>query len=290
MNAELESLPVEENADSADAQSRPLWIPILGYIVLSSGMVSLAEMVGNWFSHGEGGDLGFLGIWIGVGLIQYHWGSAKVFSGMLIFIGIFTLIFTGLALDHPNEIEGTNWFPGWTYGMLATTLLVGLICVSLTAVTATCVLRAKRHFSNEEAHFSPRDIPLRQVPVAVALTLLAAGYGIARFQWNEREDLIQHIDHFEFLVYPIDAETGELLVGATSFSLGECESPGMARFLSMTSVTGGMSYEYLATPPLTVNLTLKRDGYEEREVSIVLEHVWGNQPIEVKMRKIRPLP
>jgi hypothetical protein len=290
-NPQTAPTPSPASSSVPDLASKPIWIPLVGYLVCASGLHSLGMMVASWTMQYPAWNLGVIGIWMGAGMVQYHWRSARTFAAvcflMALFIGLLARL-TGADFTLRNTVGlmGVEKMLPYSVNKVAVAaIFFGLLFLG------GLILSAKPHFNNRNAKFHPRDIPRHSVPVAALLVLLATSSTLGEYRWIREEQLLQNIQAWTVHVQAFDAETGEDITALTSFGAEALPNGGICRRQQLGRMLIGETWRvgYSATPPLRGAVNLFAEGYQSvREYFTDSYADGGSKLIKVEMRRLRP--
>ncbi len=263
-------------------QPKPLWIPIIGYLIMAGGLSSFGSMMVSFVTDSTQIDLGFLFIWAGVGFIQHHRGSAKFIAGCSILLSLIGLCFVVAAIFFPKGIEGPNFFGDAAYGVRASAAIIGLVIAALPAWLAKTIHRNKDLFTNTEATFNPKDLNRSHIPPIATIVVLVILLSLTEYTMHRQEKLVGEIEFYEVLVHPTDAETGEVMTTNVSHSHEILDNGGYTRSSWTQSGSEGLTLSYVSTPPLKVIIKLSREGYEDVDHEI---EILDSQTVAVEMER-----
>lgn len=268
--------------------TKPLWIPILGYLVVVGSLLSLILMIASWMTGSPHVDLGFIGLWLGAGIIQYHWRSARIMAVLCLLGASLSLIFLFFVATGNPDLVSPDFFPQHPSGVRITAGLLGFISLTVLVSITTMIFRARRYFDNHTPKFHPRDIPRESIPplMGCIVLVLLIPVGIQLSSTTKNEAFLEQIRTFELLFTPVDQETGESLHFDTSYRATVIRGPGVGRVYGMGGASGGSSrISLIGTVPLRGELNLSREGYEpvSREFQFTQG---GRKTITVPMTKL----
>ena len=217
---------------------KPIWIPLLGWVLLASGFYHLGVLLADWGLGHTTLELGFLTIPLGIALIQGHRFSVR----LLAVFCFFAAALLGLFFFLP---EGAAWPKALAMVSILAFLVLGIL-----------LFRSENKLPQNHPSFNPRRIP-RQIHGPVTALFLMAGVGVFGYYQVERQNLLfEEVQEFQLRVIPFDPETEGSPEGGLLYRLDSVESPGFARQQGFSMDSGGAWFHFLGNAPLTVKVRL----------------------------------
>ena len=160
-----------------DAVSIPLSLRAVAYLFILGGLGSLAALVISVLTLRPTLDFGFLGIFVGMGLLKLRpvWRTcALIFSSLSLIGGLIFVVLIALNVEGSLALLGRNIDVSWEEPMIRTISLIGLGLLSLIPIWQLRVLTR----ANVRALFaSSSSIPKKAQGSLKELTLIFALLG-----------------------------------------------------------------------------------------------------------------
>lgn len=268
--------------EAISEQAKPLWIPIVGYLIIALALGSLGSMVVSWFSDDPSIDLGFLFIWAGAGFIQRHRTCAKIIAGFSILLAIVALIILlAILIGGVDPTYSVHFFGSETLLKL-TAIIISLVILGLSIWLPVTIHRNKQLFTNNKASFHIKSISRNAIPPVVTIVILSVLLAYSEYTIMRHQQTMENIEQFEIEVHPIDAETGEIMKNNVGHSTSVIHNGGYSRMHSTRSSTDGITLNYMSTPPLKAVIHLTREGYEDTDYEF---ETTESTTVEIKMKR-----
>ena len=287
-------VPESEKAiDPKTPSKKPLWIPIVGYLVLISGLSSLSDIIVSLIFGDIHVDIGVLFIWLGAGMVQYHRRSLRIFAAMSV---IFSVIIIMISVAIVTSLNDSYFmFMGMSFEPMSFVFIVGYSFLMLLAIFLLAVpffVRRCESYLIENALFHFREIPRSAIPSLVCIVLLSAMLGIADFtvrslnqDAEDREQQMSQLDYFKIDIKLKDEVTGDRIyyagysIDVVPLADGMAYSDGL-----QMSGEAGTTFRCFGVPPFKVMIFVSSEGYQSKRHQVLISDTNYHRDVELGLR------